>query len=410
MKRMKNVIIILFFMCMFLPMQAKAANTDIKDAQFTDGFEKVSDYDAYLKSDESLKDKMIWVEGVARSYNAGSHSLIIKTADGDWAAYCGDEGTDHFYELVSQIIGKEVRIFGKYTGTSAGLGVPEVSFIDKNIYDKPCRLETNDNHFRLFYGDYIFNKPEYDTVKTYGVATFDVAGEFREEETTDTLFYYYTDDVPSFLMVHTDDLTDSSFDKFSDDELLKTFGEVYLESSDNKLIETEVEVDGRKGLYCETTFTVADCPCPMSLICYMTVIDRNFYYFGSTQPYLSSETFKEVLVDVVKSIRTEDVAANLAALGSEKKYPKLSEIGGLYTMTVEIVRASGKTNKDTGTNLYFGIDDFTSYNETTGVGIIEWDGFSMVMNFQYDKDGSIICSGTINADNAVGTIVGKKTG
>ena len=92
-----------------------------------------------------------------------------------------------------------------------------------------------------------------------------------------------------------------------------------------------------------------------------------------------------------------------------KGHPKAEDLAGLYTMTVEITAASGATNKDTGENLYFGPELFDDYNEETGVSTVKWDNFVMILIFEYDEKGNIICHGTLSADNAVGSIIGMKT-
>lgn len=409
MKKTITISLMMLMMCAILPLQVRAEETEVTEAQFADKFEKVSDYAKFSDGDDTLLEEPIWIEGVAKSYNDNSKTIIIKTAEGDWAAYCGDRGNEHFYDMVQEMVGKQVRVFGKYTGQSESLGMPQVTFIDKNIYDLPCRLEDNNNSFRLSYGDYVYEKPEYDEQNTYGIATFDVSSKFRKEETKDNLFYYYNSDIPAFMMIHTDDLTDPAFDSSSEEDLLTTFGEQYLKTSNNRILKKMIEINGRKGLLCESTFTDADCPCPMSLYCFMTIIDRHFYYFGSTQPYLSSETFKEILLDTVYSLRTDSTVQGEAISTGNKAHPSTSELDGLYTMTIEITGASGKTSKDTGENLYFGPELFEGYNEETGVSTLKWDNFVMMLIFDYDEKGNIICNGTISADNAVGTITGIKT-
>ena len=409
MKKNMTITLLCFFVCLLLPFQVKAEETEVTAAQFTERFEKVGDYEKFNSGDESIINSPIWIEGVAKSYNDEAKTIVVKTIEGDWAAYCGDSGNERFYELVQGMVGNQVRVFGKYTGTSEKLGLPEITFIDKNIYDYPCRLENDYNSFRLFYGDYVYQKPEYDDQYTYGIATFDTSSSFRKEETKDTLFYYYTDDIPAFMMIHVDDLTDPAFDNTSEDDLLTTLGEQYMKTSDNRILKKMTEINGRRGLLCETTFTSEDCPCPMSLYAFMTIIDRHFYYFGSTQPYLSSETFKDILMDTVYSLRTDAAPQSQNTASGGKVHPKTAELDGLYTMTVEITTASGKTNKDTGENLYFGTDLFDDYNEETGVSTIKWDDFVMVLIFEYDEQGNIICRGTISGDNAVGSIIGMKT-
>ena len=409
MKRNMTITLLCFCACLLLPFQVKAEETEVTEAQFTERFDKAADYEKYNSGDDSIIESPIWIEGVAKSYNEDAKTMVVKTIEGDWAAYCGDSGNEHFYELVQEMVGKQVRVFGKYTGISEQIGLPEITFIDENIYDLPCRLENDYNSFRLFYGDYIYEKPEYDDQYTYGIATFDTSSAFRKEETKDTLFYYYTDDIPAFMMIHVDDLTDPAFDSSSEEDLLITFGEQYMKTSDKRIFKKMTEINGRKGLLCETTFTTEDCPCPMSLFSFMTIIDRHFYYFGSTQPYLSSETFKNILLDTVYSIRTDAPTNVQTSESGQSLHPKAAELDGLYTMTVEITTASGKTNKDTGENLYFGSDLFDDYNEETGVSTVKWDDFVMVLIFEYDENGNIICRGTISADNAVGTIIGIKT-
>lgn len=399
--------LIICAMCLLLPFSAKAKTkeADVKDALYTDGFEKVSGYEKYANEDASVKDSLVWIEGRGISYNEKAKSIIIRTVNGEWAAYCGESGTSSFYALAAQAVDKDLRVFGKYTGTSQNLGIPEVSFINSDIYAGFYRMESTDNSYRLSFCDYAVEKNALDSEYTYGEATFKTSSAFKTEESTDTLYIYYSDKIPAFLLAHTDDLTDSAFDKISDDELLETFADVYLESSEKLISRKEVQIGGRKGLICESTFTVEDVSCPMNLYSYMTVIDRRFYYFGNTEPYLSTETFKNILMEVVSDITIKGDSNSVS--GAVNKIPTKEDLVGDYLMTYETVTASGETNTNTADNKMT-MADLEDYDESTGVYAYSGDGFAIVLTFEFDQKGKVVCHGTVTYDDAVSSILGKK--
>ena len=76
MKRTMTMTVLLCFMCLLIPLQVKAEETEVKDAQYASGFEKANDYEKFNTDDSELLDHPIWIEGVAKSYNADAKTTI----------------------------------------------------------------------------------------------------------------------------------------------------------------------------------------------------------------------------------------------------------------------------------------------------------------------------------------------
>ncbi|WP_408070348.1 hypothetical protein [Butyrivibrio sp. JL13D10] len=462
---MKNIvfssILTIFIGVLMLPVSAFAA--DYSEAMFTESFEQVTNYNKYAANDDSLKGNPIWIQGKAADYDKVSNSIVVKTSEGNWAAFCGDEGTENYKALIQEVIGKDVRVFGKYNGVSTDLKLPRIDFIQSNIYENAYRLETTDNNFRVSYPDYVIDVPELDSETTYGNLTFKDSSKLIKTQDADTLFYYFTTEVPVFMLIHEEKLTGAAYENMSDQEILDNFEQYYNRNSQYIVRKERTQIGDASGIICESSFLDKNMPSNMSLYCFMTVIDRHYYYFGYTQPYLASETVKRFIPSMLENARyengkkeeepvlneepasseenistneetvvseessisgetkttTEEPVTNeeeavpqeeeAATADEERKVPSKKEVVGHYTITMEVVFDNGKSKKDTGENVYWGEDYLTDYNEDTGVCILKGDSFEGVITFEYDKDRNVICHGTINGGNNIGSILGKRT-
>ena len=114
-----------------LPVSVLAA--DNAEAMYADSFERVTDYAKFASNNDSLKDTPIWIEGRAIDYDKVSNSIIVKTSEGNWAAYCGDAGSENFKSLVTEAVGRDVRVFGKYNGVSPEAKLPRIDFIQSKL-------------------------------------------------------------------------------------------------------------------------------------------------------------------------------------------------------------------------------------------------------------------------------------
>ncbi|WP_029322770.1 hypothetical protein [Butyrivibrio sp. AE3004] len=397
-------VIFIIMSCLLFTGALKAHAAAIADAIYTQGFERVSDYDAYLSGSDSLIDNKVWIEGKAKEYDPSTNSIIVETSLGNWAAYCGDDGTENFKALVLEAIGKNIRVFGKYAGVSEELDLPKVNFIQNNFIEAAYRLESTDNNFRLTYFDYAIGKPDFDQEETYNGMIYSGSSSFIQKGDENTRYYYFDNQTPAFILIHADDISDDAYKSISDDFILDTFIDRYTNSTEYVIRKEKANIGGMKGAFLETTFTDGDMPCSMSLFSYLGIANGHIYYFGCTQPYLASETFKRILPAMLENASYQDMSVS-----DEKVIPSLAEIVGLYTMTVELSDGSGKTKTDTGENYYFGADDLKSYDETTGICTIEDDDFAMTLTFEFDKDRRVMCHGTVASGSVSGSIIGLKT-
>ncbi|WP_026660997.1 hypothetical protein [Butyrivibrio sp. AC2005] len=437
-KRIFASILILLITVSLLPVTAFAA--DNTEAMYTEDFERATDYAKYAANNDSLKESLIWIEGKAIDFDNVSKSIIVKTAEGNWAAYCGAGGTSNYWSLVQEAVGKDVRVFGKYNGVNPDLRLPEIDFIQSDIYAHAFRLETSDNDFRISYPDYALEVPALDNENTYGDLTFKDSTKLIKNEDADTLFYYFTPDIPAFMLIHAEKLTGSDYDNMSDEEILDYFEEYYNRNSKYVVRKDRANIGGTQGIVCESSFMDASMPSSMCLYCYMTIIDRNYYYFGFTQPYLASETVKrfipamladakyqgssatptsqnddgpmtEVETEPTTTGNTEPTTSGNTAPKAEdaKKVPSLQEVIGHYTMTIEIISSTGETRKETGENVLWTEKELQGYDESTGVCTLVEDNFVAVITFEYDKDGNIVCHGSLTSGENFGSVIGKKT-
>ncbi len=408
-------------------------------AMYTEGFSVIKNYADYGESGSAIKGESIWVEGYTDSYDEERHSLVLINDDGEWAVSVGESGTDSYYELVKEAVGQHVRVFGKYTGYSSELAMPTMAFIPAEYQLEPYRLETVDSSFRLTQLDYAFEKPEFDTERTYGRLTYMEPSSWEPTCTEDTLFYYIFDGIPAIMMGHFEKVKDTGFDELGSEAILMDLAESYVNEGDSIIRKQSFKFHGYPALCFETTWTRDDLPMPMSMFCYMFIVDDEYYFYGSQEPFLVGESVKRILPELLSDVKVEDVSAEKteekkaedkktedkktedkkaeetkpAAAKTEEKKPtvptKAEILGKVFTqsITADFV---GKENNETfsdSTDLpdtLFTADLLAGYDESTGKVTLHDNSNEMIMTmnltFSYDGSGNVVYSGPLAIDAA----------
>ena len=365
----------------------------------------------------------------------------------------GELGTENFYRLVDEAVGQYVRVFGKFTGYNDELSMPGIAFLPREFQYRPYRLESYDNTFRLTQLDYVFREPVYNTERTYGKITYKEPSAWKPELTEDTLYYRAFDNLPAVILAHHEKVKESGFDEINnDDSILSELASSYVQDGGEILSKQSFKLNGYSALRFETTWEDEELPMPICMYCYMFIVDDEYYYFGTQEPYLVGESVKRALEEMLKNIevseasseepskedkdketkeagdntkekdtKAEEAADDKAAADEKKnKVPTKAEIQG-KTFTQSITaNFVGKENNETYTesedlpDTIVTAQDLAKYDESTGrVTIHENENgmiMTMVLTFSYDSSGRIVYSGDLAIDDprfiASGTVSG----
>ncbi len=416
---------------------------EIVDPEYTDEFVKAGKYEDYASKTATPSDTMVWIEGVIDRYEEGSKSLILKSDDGDWEISLGKSGTDNFYDRAKGFVGLNTRVFGKYTGYSEDLEMPTVSFTPKEFSNHAYRMETLDNSSRLTQVDYLLNADKLSADKDYDSISFKIAIEWREVEHDDTLFYYLNDETISFIMIHSEEKKEAEFEGMDDDKILLEYANEYMKNT--KVITKEpTKIKGYPALLLVTTYESDDTGVPMSLYSYLIMVDDDYYYVGYVEPYLTGDTGRDAITDLVGTIRKNESAD----ASSEKKddtktaddsnkdadnktdtdskkdsdktkeeektvktgIPPLADLAGLYDVTMTITRPDGTSDTETLKDSYFGMNELSAYNESNGTMTLDLGGGLMAsLTFSYNSKGKVVFSGLMSDGVNAGTVSGVQT-
>ena len=429
---------------------------EARPALYTDDFTKAVEYADYGRDGKAMTGDEICVEGYVDSLDEEHHSLILITDQGSWAVSVGELGTENFYRLVDEAVGQYVRVFGKFTGYNDELSMPGIAFLPREFQYRPYRLESYDNTFRLTQLDYVFREPVYNTERTYGKITYKEPSAWKPELTEDTLYYRAFDNLPAVILAHHEKVKESGFDEINnDDSILSELASSYVQDGGEILSKQSFKLNGYSALRFETTWEDEELPMPICMYCYMFIVDDEYYYFGTQEPYLVGESVKRALEEMLKNIevseasseepskedkdketketkeagdntkekdtKAEEAADDKAAADEKKnKVPTKAEIQG-KTFTQSITaNFVGKENNETYTesedlpDTIVTAQDLAKYDESTGrVTIHENENgmiMTMVLTFSYDSSGRIVYSGDLAIDDprfiASGTVSG----
>ncbi len=426
---------------------------EARQALYTDDFTKAVEYADYGRDGKAMTGDEICIEGYVDSLDEEHHSLILITDQGSWAVSVGELGTENFYRLVDEAVGQYVRVFGKFTGYNDELSMPGIAFIPREFQYRPYRLESYDNTFRLTQLDYVFREPVYNTERTYGKITYKEPSAWNPELTEDTLYYRAFDNLPAVILAHHEKVKESGFDEINnDDSILSELASSYVQDGGEILSKQSFKLNGYSALRFETTWEDEELPMPICMYCYMFIVDDEYYYFGTQEPYLVGESVKRALEEMLKNMevseasseetskedkdketkeagddtkekdsKAEEAADDKAAADEKKnKVPTKAEIQG-KTFTQSITaNFVGKENNETYTesedlpDTIVTAQDLAKYDESTGrVTIHENENgmiMTMVLTFSYDSSGRIVYSGDLAIDDprfiASGTVSG----
>ena len=291
---------------------------NVVEPQFTDDFDEVTDYSAYLEGSTVKSGSRIWIQGKVDSYDKEAKAITIKTKDGDWIVSVGTSGTDDYYKLVEKTVDQFVRVFGVYTGYEADYGMPSMAFQPKDYQKYAFRLESVDNNFRLTQTDYTVAMPEFDTDETFINITYKIPSVWTKDDSESGHYYKYPEDtLSSFIMYNYIENPKSGFDEIDDDKVLSDLADSYAGENDEVLRKQPFKIGGYPALCFEMAFTPDGYPIPLTMFCYMFIVEDQYYFYGVTEPYLVGETSKQFLSKMFQDLKLSDGKA-AADAGKDK--------------------------------------------------------------------------------------------
>ena len=277
---------------------------NVVDPLFTDDFDEVTDYAAYLEGSSVKSGSRIWIQGKVEDYDKEAKAITVKTKDGDWIVSVGTSGTDDYYKLGEKTVDQFVRIFGVYTGYEADFGMPSMAFQPKDFQKYAYRLESVDNNFRLTQVDYTVSIPEFDQDEAFINITYKMPSVWTRDSSESGHYYRFPEDtLASFVMYNYIENANSGFDEVSPENILSDLADSYVADGDEVVRKQSFKLAGNPALCFEMAFLPDGFPIPMTMFCYMFIVENQYYFYGITEPYLVGETSKKLLADLLSDVK-----------------------------------------------------------------------------------------------------------
>ena len=277
---------------------------NVVEPQFTDDFDEVEDYSAYLEDSSVKSGSRIWIQGKVTGYDKEAKAITVKTKDGDWIVSVGASGTDDYYKLVEKTVDQFVRVFGVYTGYEADYGMPSMAFQPKDFQKYAFRLESVDNNFRLTQVDYIVSIPKFDQDESFINITYKMPSVWTKDDSENGHYYRFPEDtLASFVMYNYIENANSGFDEVDPDSILSDLADSYVDEGDEVLRKQSFKLAGNPALCFEMAFTPDGFPIPLTMFCYMFIVENQYYFYGITEPYLVGETSKTLLANLLSDVK-----------------------------------------------------------------------------------------------------------
>ena len=394
----------------------EAPEDDLTDVLYADEFTPAAwaDFGSEEKSGEH-GDDLICVRGTIGDYDDDKHTLTLKAADGDWTVNCGQALSYAFNEMMVDLRGEEMRVFGTYAGFSASTDTPRISFI-KGAPEHACRMESIDGEKRITYLDSIWENLRADKDYALGHITWkgisdwetDNETEDRDGRTISYVDYTPVEDYSARIRVYYEELPDDLKDWKKADDVFEEIMEGFFEGEEIESTRS-CNVAGLEGRRVTSTIKPKSLDHPMGSDTYILLDTDAYYAIMFAEPYFTGSmmnTYAEELLETVEYSETEAEAGEAeeekkeeeekkqddAKTGttnsstssstsnnssSNKKktgYPKYGDIMGtyLFTMSATITNTeTGDVTEDGGS----GTDEIdggnlVSYNEDTGMAIM----------------------------------------
>ncbi len=437
---------------------------NVVEPQFTDDFDEVTDYSQYLEGSTVKSGSRIWVQGKVKEYDKESKAITVQTKDGDWIVSVGASGTEDYYKQVEKAVDQFVRIFGVYTGYDADSGKPSMAFQPKDYQKYAFRLESVDNNFRLTQTDYTVSIPEFDQDETFMNITYKMPSVWKKDDSESGHYYRYPEDtLSSFVMYNYIENPDSGFDEINADKILSDLADSYVGEKDQLLRKQPFKLAGYPALCFEMAFTPDGFPIPLTMFCYMFIVDNTYYFYGVTEPYLVGETSKQLLSKLLSDIKVADSSAatkadadtkgksdakDASAEASTKDSASTEKAAEAPTAAAEPAKEEAKkpahppksdienkiftqhmkgkiSGEKDGQMMTFDADEelpinaitsdmLTDYNEATGTSTVTVpiDGVSttMTFTFSYDSNGNIVYSAPLTYTTPQYSFTGSLSG
>ena len=426
---------------------------NVVNPQFTDDFDEVKDYSAYLEGSTVKSGSRIWIMGKVDEYDKEAKAIKVMTKDGYWIVSVGASGTDDYYKLVEKTVDQYVRIFGVYTGYEADYGMPSMAFQPKDYQKYAFRLESVDNNFRLTQIDYTVSMPEFDTEETFMNIAYKIPSVWTKDDSESGHYYRYPEDtLSSFVMYNYIENAKSGFDEIDADKVLSELADSYADEGDEVLRKQSFKLGGYPALCYEMAFIPDGFPIPLTMFCYMFIVEDQYYFYGVTEPYLIGETSKQLMSKMFADIKyvegtaaptsetkpqdstTEasgkdsaapaDTAKTEAAQTETAKpaHPTKAELEGkVFTMHMKATFTGEKNGEtvsfeDEGELPVFLMtsDMIANYSEETGTCSTTYDmegtPMALTFTFSYNSSGNIVYSAPFTYTSTEFTAIGTVTG
>ena len=431
----------------------EAPEDDLTDVLYADEFTPAAwaDFGSEEKSGEH-GDDLICVRGTIGDYDDDKHTLTLKAADGDWTVNCGQALSYAFNEMMVDLRGEEMRVFGTYAGFSQSSETPRISFI-KGVPELPCRMESIDGETRITYLDSVWENLRADKDYAIGHLTWKGVSDWETGNSVDEvgerkiadISYTPVEDYPARIRVYYEELPDDMKDWKKADDILEEVLDSYF--GEDEIVSTKsATVAGLEGRRVTAAIEIDGVDYTMNADTYVLLDTDAYYTIMFAEPYFNGSMMNKYAEEFLESVEYSETEAAFDGGEEDKKeeetktesakpenndktgtsnkpdttektdttgssssnnkkkteFPKYNDILCQYDVTLNY----SWTDKTTGEELkdgysYRGIieaSNLVSYDEETGLamclrGDVKGDG-DIPLYFSYTDDGRIQYSAT----------------
>ncbi|MBO4900645.1 MAG: hypothetical protein J5509_10195, partial [Lachnospiraceae bacterium] len=304
----------------------EAPEDDLTDVLYADEFTPAAwaDFGSEEKSGEH-GDDLICIRGTIGDYDDDKHTLTLKAADGDWTVNCGQALSYAFNEMMVDLRGEEMRVFGTYAGFSQSSETPRISFI-KGVPELPCRMESIDGETRITYLDSVWENLRADKDYAIGHLTWTGVSDWETGNSTDMvgerkiadISYTPVEDYPARIRVYYEELPDDMKDWKKADDILEEVLDSYF--GEDEIVSTKsATVAGLEGRRVTAAIEIDGLDYTMNADTYVLLDTDAYYTIMFAEPYFNGSMMNAYAEEFLESVEYSETEAEPEEAEEDKK-------------------------------------------------------------------------------------------
>ena len=304
----------------------EAPEDDLTDVIYADDFTPAAwaDFGSEEKSGEHGED-LICVRGTIGDYDDDKHTLTLKAADGNWTVNCGQALSYAYNEMLGDLRGEEMRVFGTYAGFSQSSETPRISFI-KDVPEHPSRMESIDGGTRITYLDSIWENMRADKDYAIGHLTWKGISDWESANSADVIgdrktadiAYTPVSDYPARIRVYYEELPDDMKDWKKADDILEEVLDSFF--GEDEIVSTKsATVAGLEGRRVIATIKPDGLDYPMNADIYVLLDTDAYYTIMFAEPYFNGSMMNAYAEEFLEGVTYSETEAKPGEAEEDKK-------------------------------------------------------------------------------------------